>query len=283
MIINNNISSINSNRVLKNRQSSISGSFAAVSSGDALTSAKTNPVSFAVSEKMRVEIKGVDAANKNAVDALSMLQTTEGYLSEVNNLITNFKALAVQAANSIYSDAERQFSNFAAQELVAEIDRVSSYAEFNGLKLLNGNYAKPTENSVPLFSLWFQIGHNADKKINAMQVYIETFNAQALQLDAISLSSPTKALDSLSKVDYALEVISKRRSDLGSYQKRLDSVIRTTSIAKQNLIASESAIRDANIADEITNLTKNLILNQANIAMIAQSNAQTQTVLRLIG
>ncbi|XP_060085886.1 flagellar filament 33 kDa core protein-like [Ylistrum balloti] len=232
---------------------------------------------------MRVQIKGIDAANKNATDALSMLQTADGYLSEVNNLIKNFKALAVQAANSIYSDAERQFSNFAIREIVAEIDRISSHAEFNGLKLLTGNYSRPTADSVPLMSLWFHIGHNAAKDSNAIRAYINTFNSTALQINEISLSNPTLALDALQKVDLALSAVAQRRNDLASYQARLDSIITTTSIAKENAIASESVIRDTDIAEEVSELTKNLIVNQANIAMIAQANAQLQTVLALLG
>lgn len=283
MIISNNIPAINANRVLNARQGNVSNSFSKLSSGDSIGGSKGNSLSFSVSERMRGQIGGIEAAYRNTVDAISMVETADGFLTEISSLISNFRQLAVQSANSIYSDGERALSQNTAQEIVAEINRVASYATFNGQKLFDGRFARAAENSTPIASLWFQVGENTDRNANAVRVFINTFNASALSLEDLSLSSPQKALDSIEKTENALQVLSRSRAELGSYQTRLESIARTNQVALENFKAAESAIRDTDVASEITELTKNLVLNQVNIAMIAQANAQMQSVIRLLG
>lgn len=283
MVINSNIPSITGNRLLSVRQSEVTTSFDKLSSGDRLYSAKENPLDFSISEKMRSQIKGLEAAYRNSVDALNMIRTTDGYLGEISNLITEFRSLAVQAANSIYSDAERSFSQVQATEIVAEIDRVAEYATFNGQKMLDGRFSQPTAESTPTTSLWIQVGENRDQVANAIRLYINTINVAALSLEDLSLSTPQKAIDTIERSENALQVLARNRSVLGSHQVRLESVIKTNQVALENTKAAESSVRDANIADEVTKLTKNLVMNQVNIAMIAQANSQLQAVLRLLG
>lgn len=282
MVVNSNISAVTGNRVLGARQNRVVESFNKISSGDSLYAPKSNPLDFSVSEKMRSQIKGIEAAYRNSVDGLSMVKTADGFLSEIASLINNFRSLAVQSANGIYTDQERSFSQVTANELVAEIGRVTSYANFNGQRLFDGRFSEPTAETTPIASLWLQVGENKEKGANSIRLYINTINVASLSLDDISLSTPQKALDTIERTENALAVLSRNRGVLGSHQVRLESIVKTNQIALENFKSAESAIRDTDIASEITDLTKNLVLNQVNIAMIAQANAQLQTAIRLL-
>jgi len=283
MIVNSNIPSITGNRVLNSRQDEVVSSFNKISSGDAIYSAKFNPLSFGVSEKMKSQIKGIEAAYRNTMDGLSMIQTADGYLNEMSNLISSFRALAVQSANGVYSDAERAISQTSANQLVNEIERVATYANFNGQALFDGRFAQPTADVTPISSLWFQVGENSQRDSNSIRVYINTFNTASLSLADVSLSSPQKAMDTIERAESALSSLTRTRSMLGSQQVRLESVSKTNQVALENFKAAQSVIRDADIAGEVTKLTRNLVQNQVNLAMISQANAQLQTVLRLMG
>ncbi|BBM88906.1 flagellin [Spirochaetota bacterium] len=280
MKINHNISAVNSTRVLNARNLTIRTGFERVSSGERINRSGDDPASFAVSEKLRTQISSLVSAGKNTNDAISFIQTTEGYLRESQNLLTRIKELAIQAGNGIYSSSDRLHVQKEVSQLVSEINRISSFAEFNGQKILDGRFARGSAESVPLASLYFHVGPDVDQSIRA---FISTFNSTALGLENISISSPAKANQAIATIDEALSRVNDQRTDLGAYQNRLGSVLSTTNVTVENFIDAESKIRDADIAQEITDLARDLLVNQANIAMLAQANTNAQSILRLVG
>ncbi len=283
MIINHNISSINSNRILGFRGEDVDSSMRKLASGERITRAGDDASGLAVSEKMRSQIRGLNRAELNAQDGLSFIQTSEGYLQETQNVLQRVRELAIQAANGIYTSEDRMQIQVEVSQLVAEVDRIASHAQFNGLNMLTGRFATSAGGGKPSASMWFHVGANMDQRI---QAYVGTMTAAGLGVKgaegAISISTPTGANRALGTVDKALTKISKQRADLGAYQARLGYVMKSVSVGAENLQASESRIRDTNMAREMSELTKNQILTQANIAMLAQANAKSQGVLRLL-
>jgi flagellin len=285
MIINHNLSSINSNRLLAGRDDALSSNMRKLSSGMRITMAGDDASGLAVSEKMRSQIRGLNRASMNAKDAVSFIQTAEGYLGESTSVLQRIRELAIQAANGIYTVEDRMQIQVEVSQLVDEVDRIASHAEFNGLKLLTGRFADPGFGGTPTASMWFHIGANMDQRI---QSYIGTMTAKGLGIvnsgsnDMISISAPQKANQSLGVIDEALKKINKQRADLGAYQNRLSYVDNSVNIGAENLQAAESRIRDTNMAKEISDMVKNQILHQANTSMLAQANIKTQAVLRLL-
>ena len=195
------------------------------------------------------------------------------------------RELAVQSSNGIYTDEDRMQIQVEISQLVAEVDRIASSAQFNGLNMLTGRYAKQTgENSVT-GSMWFHIGANMDQR---MEVYIGTMTAVALGVrelgdeTIISLASPAEANRAIGTIDEALKKINKQRADLGGYQNRLEHAVKGIDIAAENLQAAESRIRDTDMAAQMVEYTKNQVLTQAGTAMLAQANTQSQNVLTLL-
>ncbi len=240
---------------------------------------------LAVSEKMRSQIRGLNQASRNASNGISFIQTTEGYLQETTDIMQRIRELAVQASNGIYSDEDRMQIQVEVSQLVAEVDRIASSAQFNGMNMLTGRFAMPTgENSVT-GSMWFHIGANMDQR---MGVYIGTMTASALGIrnvgdeTILSLAAPDDANRAIGTIDEALKKINKQRADLGGYQNRLDYAVKGIDIAAENLQASESRIRDTDMAAQMVEFTKNQVLTQAGTAMLAQANTQAQTVLSLL-
>jgi flagellin len=281
MIINHNMSSLYADRVLNISNDSIQKSMEKLSSGERINRAGDDASGLAVSEKMRSQIRGLNQASKNIQNGVSFIQTTEGYLQETTDILQRVRELAVQSANGIYSDEDRMQIQVEVSQLVAEVDRIASQAQFNGMNMLTGRFAAGTDNVMQ-----FQIGANMDQ--NA-RVYIGTMSATALGLkgaqggeDQISISSPELANAVLGSVDAALTTVSKQRADLGAYQNRFEMAARGVDVAAENTQAAESRIRDTDMASEMVEFTKNQILTQAGTAMLAQSNSQTQTVLGLL-
>jgi len=256
-----------------------------LSSGERINRAGDDASGLAVSEKMRSQIRGLNQASTNAQNGISFIQTTEGYLPETTDIIQRIRELAVQSSNGIYSDEDRMQIQVEVSSLVEEIDRVASSAQFNGMNMLTGRFARPTgENSVT-GSMWFHIGANMDQR---MQVYIGTMSATALGLrvlgteEKVSVATPEEANRVIGTLDEAIKRINKQRADLGAYQNRMEYAIRGLDIAAENTQASESRIRDTNMAKQMVEFTKNTVLQQAGTAMLAQANAQTQNVLSLL-
>ncbi|MBQ1794996.1 MAG: flagellin, partial [Treponema sp.] len=218
-------------------------------------------------------------------NGISFIQTTEGYLQETTDIMQRIRELAVQSSNGIYSDEDRMQIQVEVSQLVAEVDRIASQAQFNGMNMLTGRFARPTGENTVTGSMWFHIGANMDQRT---QVYIGTMSAAALGLrnvgseEIMSLAAPDDANRAIGTIDEALKKINKQRADLGAYQNRLEYAVKGLDVAAENTQASESRIRDTDMASQMVQFTKNQILTQAGTAMLAQANSQSQTVLSLL-
>ena len=285
MVINHNMSAMFATRAEGLTEVSQQKDMEKLSSGMRINRAGDDASGLAVSEKMRSQIRGLNQASTNAQNGISFIQTTEGYLQETTDIIQRIRELAVQSSNGIYSAEDRMQIQVEVSSLVEEIDRVASSAQFNGMNMLTGRFARPTgENSVT-GSMWFHIGANMDQRT---QVYIGTMSAMALGLRNVgdetimTLETPDEANRAIGTLDEAIKKINKQRADLGAYQNRLEKTIVGLDIGAENLQASESRIRDANMAKETVNFTRDNVLSQAGTAMIAQANQSSQNVLSLL-
>lgn len=295
MIINHNMSSMYANRQLGISNAQIQGNIEKLSSGMKINRAGDDASGLAVSEKMRSQIRGLNQANRNIQNGVSLIQATEGYLQETTDILQRIRELAVQASNGIYSDEDRMQIQVEVSQLVAEVDRIASQAQFNGMNMLTGAFARESASGRVM---QFHIGANMDQ--NA-RVYIGTMTAQALGLrgiqqvastettgatadseGAISIATPESANATIGYVDNALKTVSRQRADLGAYQNRFETASYGVAIAAENMQAAESLIRDTDMASEMVEYTKNQILTQAGTAMLAQANVQSQTVLALL-
>ncbi len=285
MVINHNMSAMFSNRQLGVTQLSLNKDMEKLSSGEKINRAGDDASGLAVSEKMRSQIRGLNQASRNASNGISFIQTTEGYLQETTDIIQRIRELAVQSSNGIYSDEDRMQIQVEVSQLVAEVDRIASQAQFNGMNMLTGRFALATGENTPTASMWFHIGANMDQR---MAVYIGTMTAAALGIraqgtdDVMSIAAPDDANRAIGTLDEALKKINKQRADLGAYQNRLDYAVKGLDIAAENTQASESRIRDTDMASQMVEFTKNSILSQAGTAMLAQANSQSQSVLSLL-
>ena len=283
MIINHNMSAINANRVLGVNNSSLSKDMSKLSSGLRINRAGDDASGLAVSEKLRSQIRGLNQAQKNINNGVSFIQATEGYLQETTDILQRIRELSVQAANGIYTESDRMQIQVEVSQLVAEVDRIASQAQFNGMNMLTGSFAK---DSVSGAIMQFQIGANVDQNV---RVYVGTMSAQALGLtggqaeeEVISVSSPDTANVAITTIDEALKRVNAQRADLGAYQNRFELASQGIGTAAENLQASESLIRDTDMASAIVDYTKNQILTQSGTAMLAQANTSAQNILSLI-
>ena len=285
MIINHNMSAINANRVLGTNQAEIQKDLSKLSSGQRINNAADDASGLAVSEKMRSQIRGLNQAGQNIQNGISFIQTTEGFLTETQDIVHRVRELAVQSANGIYTQSDRQQIQVEVSQLVDEINRVASHAQFNTLNMLTGAYARDNANGSVM---QIQVGANADQN---KRLYVATMTALSLGLQSetaqgrqtISLGSPDSANLALTKLDAANEKISKQRADLGAYQNRFEMAYKGVQIAGENLTASESRIRDVDMASQMVSYTKNQVLSRAGNAMLAQANVNTRSVTQLLG
>jgi flagellin len=282
MIINHNMSALNANRVLGNSQADIQKDLEKLSSGQRINRASDDASGLAVSEKMRSQIRGLNQAGQNIQNGISFIQTTEGYLAETTDIVHRVRELAVQASNGIYTQSDRQMIQVEVSQLVDEVNRVASHAQFNGMNMLTGAFAKDSGKAMTI-----QVGANADQ---SKSIFIGTMSATALGLQtetaqgkqSIDLSSPDQANLAIASLDNALGKITKQRADLGAYQNRFEMASKGVAVAAENLTASESRIRDVDMASQMVSYTKNNILSQAGTAMLAQANVSTRSVTQLL-
>ena len=285
MVINHNMSAIFANRQLGVTGLSLNKDMEKLSSGEKINRAGDDASGLAVSEKMRSQIRGLNRASQNAQNGISFIQTTEGYLQETTDIMQRIRELAVQASNGIYSSEDRMQIQVEISALVSEVDRIASSAQFNGMNMLTGRYAQPTGENAVTGSMWFHIGANMDQRT---QVYIGTMSAAALGVrdlgteEKLSLATPEEANRAIGTIDEALRKINKQRADLGAYQNRLELTVKGLNVASENMQASESRIRDTDMASQMVEFTKNSVLQQAGTAMLAQANSQSQNVLSLL-
>jgi flagellin len=281
MIINHNMSAMYANRTLGNTGLDIAKDIEKLSSGQRINRAGDDASGLAVSEKLRGQIRGLNQATRNIENGVSFIQTTEGYLQENQDILHRMRELAVQSANGVYTSEDRMQIQVEVSQLVDEVNRIASHAQFNGMNLLTGRFAKGSA------GMQFQVGANMDQN---KLVFIGTMTATALGLQGaqgasgtISIEDPTQANAAIGKLDNALKIVSKQRADLGAYQNRFEMAAKGVSVAAENLQAAESRIRDTDMASQMVDYVKNQILDRAGSAMLAQANTRSQNVMTILG
>jgi flagellin len=281
MIINHNMSSINANNVLKFKTKDVDGTMEKLASGMRINRAGDDASGLAVSEKMRSQIRGLLQAERNIENGVSFIQATEGYLQESQDIVHRLRELAVQSANGIYTREDRAQIQVEVNQLVDEVNRIASHAQFNGMNMLTGRFAEGSN----IATMFFHVGANMDQR---ELVFIGTMTAGALNLEDLSTQQPlaistaSDANSSIGVLDEALRKISQQRADLGAYQNRFEMAQKGVSIAAENLQAAESIIRDTNMAGAMVEFVKDNILVQSGTAMLAQANTRPQSVLQLL-
>lgn len=283
MVINHNMSAMYAQRQTGIIDASLQSNIEKLSSGQRINKAGDDASGLAVSEKMRSQIRGLNQAGKNIQNGVSFIQATEGYLAETTDIVQRLRELSIQSANGIYSAEDRMQIQVEVSQLVDEVNRIASHAQFNGMNILTGRFAQDSATG----PMQIQVGANVDQN---EKIFIGTMTATALGLSGtqgtedsmISLSSVDGANMAIASLDSALKSLNKQRADLGAYQNRFEMASKGIGIAAENLQAAESRIRDTNMAGEMVEFTKNQILSQAGSAMLAQANSQPQSVMRLI-
>jgi flagellin len=280
MIINHNMSAAYSSRVLGERSQDVQKNIESLSSGMRINKAGDDASGLAVSEKLRTQVRGLNQASQNIANGVNFIQTTEGYLQSTSDILQRVRQLSVQSANGIYTSEDRMQIQVEVSQLIDEVNRIASHAQFNGMNLLTGAFA----NGGPR-TMQFQVGANMDQN---ERVFIGSMTAAALDVGggqggAISLSSPEGANSTIGRIDNALRVVNKQRADLGAYQNRFELAQKGVDIAAENLQASESRIRDTDMAKDMVEFVKNQILVQSSTSMLAQANTQPQSALKLLG
>nr|AGS53153.1 flagellin protein FlaA [uncultured bacterium contig00060] len=283
MIINHNMSALYADRQLGVTQHYMSKNIEKLSSGLQINRAGDDASGLAVSEKMRSQIRGLNQAERNIQNGVSFIQATEGYLQGTQDILHRLRELAVQAANGIYSDEDRVMIQVEVSQMVDEVNRIASHAQFNGMNMLTGAFAR---DSISGRIMQLQVGANMDQ--NA-RIYVNDMSASALGLidsqgdsGKLSIENPEIANMAIGTVDAALKIVSKQRADLGAYQNRFEMAAQGVAIASENIQAAESRIRDANMASKVVDYTRDAIMAQAGTAMLAQANMRTQSVLALL-
>ncbi|MDR1232634.1 MAG: flagellin [Spirochaetaceae bacterium] len=285
MIINHNLSAMFADRSLKVTNGSLEKGMEKLSSGLRINRAGDDASGLAVSEKMRSQIRGLNRASANAADGISFIQTSEGYLQETEDIVQRIRELAVQSANGIYTAEDRMQIQVEVSQLIDEVDRIASHAQFNGLNMLTGRFARSTGGNTVTGSMWFHIGANIDQR---EQVFIGTMTAKGIGIrdvsdeTILSLESADSSNRAIGTLDSAIKIINKQRADLGAYQNRLEHAIRGIDIGAENLQASESRIRDTNMANQMVKFVTDQILSQSGTAMLAQANQRATSVLQLL-
>ncbi len=274
MVVNTNVLSLNAHRAMKRVGNEQAKASAKLSSGERITSAADDAAGLAISEKMRSQIRGLDQASRNSQDAISMVQTADGGLQEVQNMVQRARELTVQSANDTYTASDRAKIDLELKQLGEEVTAMADKVQFNGKKLLDG--------SQPAVSI--QTGANSNESMNidltGAKVTDLNISKDALTFDTTAGKASTDAY--LDKFDADLETISTARANFGAYQNRLEYTVKSLDISSENLSASESRIRDADMAKEMMNLTKQNVLGSAAMNMLGQANQQPQNLLQIL-
>ena len=285
MIINHNMSAMFAQRTVGQTNVSTQKNIEKLSSGLRINRAGDDASGLAVSEKMRSQIRGLNQASANAQNGISFIQVAEAYLQETTDVMQRIRELSIQSSNGIYTAEDRMYIQVEVSQLVAEVDRIASHAQFNGMNVLTGRFARETGENTVTASMWFHIGANMDQRVRA---YVGTMTAKALGVrdigdeSILTIDTPETANRAIGTIDEAIKKINKQRADLGAYQNRLEMSVVGINVAAENLQASESRIRDVDMAKEMVEYTRNQILTQSGTAMLAQANQQTQSVMSLL-
>ena len=273
MVIQHNIAAINSYRNLSTNQNALSKNLEKLSSGYKINRAGDDAAGLAISETMRSQINGLNQAVNNANDAIGLIQTAEGAMTETHSMLQRMKTLSTQAANGTYTETARKNIKAEIDALNKEITRIATTTEFNGEKPLSPKAANQ--------ALTFFIGATADAT-NAMTVGQQIMTAKELKLENVEVDTTTNAFKAMKSIDAAIDTVSTYRATLGAAQNRLEHTVNNLKVTSENITSAESRIRDTDMADEITAYTKNNILLQAAQSMLSQSNAMPQGVLSML-
>lgn len=271
--VNTNSASINAQRNLSRITEKLGGNFRRLSTGLRISSAADDAAGLAISERLRSQIGSMDQAKRNANDGISLVQTAEGALNEVSSILTRLRELAIQSSNGSVSDQDKTTLDEEFQSLINEINRIGRSTEFNGIKLLDGSAS----------SVSFHVGFGTTTGIDTLSVSLSAALSTSLALNALDISSSGSTTTAITSIDSAINSISSLRGSLGAVQNRLGSTINNLAITSENLSSAESRIRDVDVAYETAQLTRNSILQQASISVLAQANALPQSALRLLG
>jgi flagellin len=276
MRINNNVTAINSHRQYGINNNNIGKNMEKLSSGFRVNRAADDAAGLAISEKMRAQIRGLNMASKNSQDAVSLVQTAEGGMQTIQDILQRVRELSVQSASDTnQNEVDREALQLETEQLIEEINDIAKTTEFNKMQLLD---ASGGENNDGTFTI--QAGANSEQD---MEISIESMTAEELGVDSVDISTRTGATEALETIDEALNVVSMQRASLGAYQNRLEFKIQNLNNQAENVTAAESRIRDADMAATMTEFTRNNILFQASTAMLAQANSMPQSVLQLLG
>ena len=269
-----NVQSMNAQRNLGTSFEKQANSLNKLSSGARITKAGDDAAGLAISEKLKGSIRSMQQANRNANDGISLIQTAEGGINEVSNILLRLRELSVQAASDTVGDVERGFTDKEFQALKSEIDRISQVTKFNGTQLLNGNGA----------TLDFQVGIDNNPENDRLQYATAKTDVTLgkLQLSQTGVASKATAQENLAKIDNAIQMVNENRAGLGALQNRLSSTVQNLSISTENLSAANSRIRDTDMAAETSELTKQSILSQAGTAVLSQANSSQNLALKLL-
>ncbi len=268
--INTNVASLNAQRNLMNVSSRLGGNFSRLSSGMRIATASDDAAGLGISERMRSQIRSYGVAARNAQDGISLSQTAEGGLSEVGNILSRMRELAVQSSNGTLNTDDRATLDTEFGSLIEELDRISTDTEFNGIQLLDGSNT----------SISIQVGINSGGTID---LTLDSTSVADLSLTTSNVATTTDAGLALDAIDTAQDTVNTLRGTLGAEQNRLESSMRSILSVRENLSASESRIRDVDVASETADLTRNSILQQAATSVLSQANAQPQLALSLLG
>ena len=272
--VGTNVQSISSQRALKSSVRDQNKALNKLSTGSRINTAGDDAAGLAISENLKANIRGSQQASRNAGDGISMIQTAEGGMNEVSNILVRLRELSVQASSDTIGDQERKFTDLEFQQLTTEIDRIANSSTFNGKELLTGNGDK----------LEFQVGVNDNETTDRVSYdpALTNITAGDLGVASLGITSKADAQENLSKLDKAIETVNGSRASLGALQNRLQSTSNNLEVRVENLSAANSRIRDADVAVESSKLQKANILTQAGTTVLAQANVSKQAALKLL-
>ncbi|MBU6154724.1 MAG: flagellin FliC [Bdellovibrionales bacterium] len=274
--INTNVPSLVAQRNLRSNRQVLDRTLERLSSGSRINHAGDDAAGLAISETLRAQIRGLSQAERNAQDGISLVQVAEGGLVEVSNILIRMRELGVQAASDTVGPKERKFLDNEFQQLAEEIDRIANSIEFNGNPLLNGSGS----------AFEVQIGTKNNPLVDRIKLfdpYSSNVNLVSLGINLSTVGDKTSAQNSLASIDDALNAVTSIRAGFGSMQNRLQSVINNLQVNKENMMSANSRIRDADLAEETSELTKSQILNQAGVSVLSQANSSIKSALGLLG
>jgi flagellin len=275
MSIRTNTASLNAQKNLMGTESMLNSSLSKLSSGFRITKAGDDAAGLGISSNLTAQIASYNQASRNAADGISVVQTAEGAMNETNNILSRLRELAMQSSSSGVGDTERGYIQAEVDQLVSEIDRVANSAEFNGTKLLDGTAG----------TLQFQVGIRNDDVNDRIEVDMSNIDATAgtLAVDSLDFSSQTDAQDALETIDEAIETVASARATLGAIGNRFNTVSATIRTASENLSAANSRIRDVDVAEETSAMSRAQVLMQAGVSVLAQANQLPQMAMKLLG